>query len=513
MAALVGSATPRIFTPPLRELTPETSWGFDIIWFAREVLHEPLTPWQEWFVIHAFELMPEGMAKEMYPNQPKVWDQEIPRFKTILLLIARQNGKTHVAKTIIKWALFRKRMRRILGAAQTKNDAKELWEEILEECQENPKLRKRMRRPSFNNGAEALKSKWGAYKIAATDRRAGRGKTNNLLFMDELREHKTWDGYSALSSTTLSPVGALNLLASNAGDMRSVVLKSQRDKAIKAIEAGSTQDSTVFLAEWSADPDRDIDDRVGWAQANPDLGQGRMTERDILAEREAKEDDEFRTENLCQWVDDLAKDEFTPPVSTQTLDDVMTTTAPKLSHSVIAIDAAPGRSMCSIALAGLTTRKKIYGMVGYHGPLTTDVVTSAVLDVINAADPMAIIIDPKSPAEILIDPLERAGFEVTRMKWPEVKSSTSAMLQGLDEQTYEIQESKIIRAGFECADLREDSEGGVAWKRQSGEISQVVSLSFAMWGVHRFAPLEKKHQPSAVPVAIESDDTQPDFAF
>ncbi|MFR9904456.1 hypothetical protein ACL1GF_15160, partial [Corynebacterium striatum] len=84
-----------------------------------------LSPWQEWLAIHGLELMDQDKVKELYPDDPAVWDEEIPRFKTILVLVARQNGKTHFAKTLIKWALFRKRLKYILGAAQTKNDAYE----------------------------------------------------------------------------------------------------------------------------------------------------------------------------------------------------------------------------------------------------------------------------------------------------------------------------------------------------------------------------------------------------
>lgn len=34
-----GITTPRIFTPPLRELTPETSNGYAVIEFAEKFLH------------------------------------------------------------------------------------------------------------------------------------------------------------------------------------------------------------------------------------------------------------------------------------------------------------------------------------------------------------------------------------------------------------------------------------------------------------------------------------------
>ena len=41
-----GSTEPRICTPPLRPLTPETSLGFEVVEFADEVLGVELLPWQ-----------------------------------------------------------------------------------------------------------------------------------------------------------------------------------------------------------------------------------------------------------------------------------------------------------------------------------------------------------------------------------------------------------------------------------------------------------------------------------
>ncbi|MBD0852703.1 hypothetical protein CU043_00230 [Corynebacterium striatum] len=177
-----------------------------------------------------------------------------------------------------------------------------MWEDIEKECDENPRLKKRMKRTSFAHGFEALRSNWGVYRIAGLDRKAGRGKTANLLYMDELREHKDWPGWSALSSTTNSPLVGFNVATSNAGDARSVVLRHLRDTATKAINEQRTETATLFMAEWSADPDLDPSDKQGWAQANPDLGSSRLTVRDIQAEFDTKTEAEFRTENLCQWL-------------------------------------------------------------------------------------------------------------------------------------------------------------------------------------------------------------------
>lgn len=55
----MGKTVPRIFTPPLRELTDRTSLGFACVEYARTVLNKKLYPWQEWALIHALEIIGE----------------------------------------------------------------------------------------------------------------------------------------------------------------------------------------------------------------------------------------------------------------------------------------------------------------------------------------------------------------------------------------------------------------------------------------------------------------------
>lgn len=79
-----GFTEPRIFTKPLRELTRETSRGFEAIRFAEKVLNVRLFPWQKWLFIHLLELNPDGTL----------------RFRKALVIVARQNGKTLIAAVL-----------------------------------------------------------------------------------------------------------------------------------------------------------------------------------------------------------------------------------------------------------------------------------------------------------------------------------------------------------------------------------------------------------------------------
>ena len=115
IAELKGRETPRIFTPPLRELTAETSLGFMMIDFAAEVLGIDLFPWQRWLLIHAFELDQQWTTQTMDQRGPL---DPLFRFRKVIILVARQNGKTVVSQVVALFFLYALGTSLILGTAQ-----------------------------------------------------------------------------------------------------------------------------------------------------------------------------------------------------------------------------------------------------------------------------------------------------------------------------------------------------------------------------------------------------------
>lgn len=287
-ASLHGLTEPRLWTRPLVELTPETSLGFECIAFATIVLGVSLDPWQCWFLIHALELLPDGKY----------------RFRKVLLLVARQNGKTTVMRVLTLWAIFTGRVKLAIQTAQDLDTARESWEEAVEIVENDPELAEQIAGPRKKatraNGKEVLKLQNGSrYKIKATTQDAGRGIPGvGLIVLDEMRTHRDRGPWSSLSKTAMAVPDALLVMMSNAGDDTSVVLNDEREKAL----TGKSETAGIF--EWSAEPGCALDDRQAWAQANPSLGYGRLTERALV---DAMDDPPavFRTECLCQRVESL----------------------------------------------------------------------------------------------------------------------------------------------------------------------------------------------------------------
>ncbi|MFC0623831.1 hypothetical protein [Kribbella deserti] len=296
-SSVLGKTVPRLWTPPLRDLSePNATLGHAVIAFA-EMLGEPLLPWQRWWALHALELTEDGRF----------------RFGTVLTLVARQNGKTTLLKILALTLLYLGHSRLILGAAQSLDIAKESWGKAVELAQSVPELDAEIIRVRRTNGDQefaiadpaeiAAKGKRdatakGRYRISAATPSAGRGLSVDLLILDELREHATWGAWAALSKTTSARPNALIVGISNAGSDHSLVLNSLREIAL----AGG--DDRVGIFEWSAPDGAALDDIEAWAAANPSLGYTLSADA-IRMSLATDPPAVFRTEVLCQRVEAL----------------------------------------------------------------------------------------------------------------------------------------------------------------------------------------------------------------
>ncbi|WP_091944641.1 terminase large subunit [Trujillonella endophytica] len=283
MTTLIGSEVPRLATPPAGELTPETSRGFEVIEFAEDVLGLELMPWQKWVLIHGLELADDGSF----------------RFRTLLVGTARQSGKSTLLQVLALWRMYVDGAPLVLGTAQNLALAEETWTGALLMAESVPELAREVAHVSRTNGDKFMRLTSGErYKVAAATRSGGRGLSSDLVLLDELREHRDWEAWSAITKTTLARPAPQVLGFSNAGDRSSVVLASLREKALASAADRST---TLGIFEWSAPDGCALDDRAAWGEANPALGH-RMTEQAIASALETDPEDVFRTEVLNQWV-------------------------------------------------------------------------------------------------------------------------------------------------------------------------------------------------------------------
>lgn len=355
-----GREEPRIYTPPLRELTPETSAGFSVIQFAEECLGFTLFPWQKWLLIHALELMPIEIGD--HPLRPRF------RFRTVLVLVGRQNGKSTLTMILILWFMMVRCVDLVIGTAQSLGISEALWEEAVKVVQASPVLCDYIHKIHRANGGKRLRMDVGdgrisEYKVEAASRKGARGRSGDLVVLDELREHHDWEAYSAAANTTIA-TGGLVWCITNASDSSAVVLEHLRDIAHKQLgdpdgrfdeeemadfRASDMTDSGLGFFEWSAPLGSDIHVSETWAYANPSMGY--MIPPEVLRDKSYNDPEaEFITENLCQWVANAGTAPFPEGAWEACLDAQSFIDAD--SDLVFGVDVSPDRSHCSISVCG-----------------------------------------------------------------------------------------------------------------------------------------------------------------
>lgn len=381
-----------MFTPPLRDLVPAvrdadgnvtrpaTTDGYSVIDFAEGVLRVKLLPWQKWFLIHALELLPNGRY----------------RFRYVVLLVARQNGKSTVSQVLALWWLYVGGRIGVLGVAQDLGTAEEIWEDAVDLAESVPALDSEILKVWRRNGKKELvlrksldepNKRGPAWKVKAANRRAGRGLTADGIMMDELREQQTWEAWAAITKTTTAKPNAQIVCLSNAGDATSVVLRKLRmlghasagdPDGIVAAEARQRDgvdfddpdaadaddpdadpyepviDGVVGLFEWSGPPGCAVDDPDALAQANPSLGydlDGDGIELGVLLAAAATDEEwVFRPEHLCQWPAGVIDSAF-PGNTWEDSKDVRSCIMPG-ERVCAAIDMSASRQWTFVAYAG-----------------------------------------------------------------------------------------------------------------------------------------------------------------
>jgi hypothetical protein len=547
-----------VFTPPLCELTPKTSWGFAAIDFATDVLELSLFPWQRWFLIHLLELDASGNRL---------------RFDRAVLLVARQNGKSLLSQVLALFFMVVRGWQMVLGTAQDLTTAEEVWDNAVATMQDDAYLTTLIENVSLRNGKKALELLGRIrYMVKASNRRAGRGLSCNLVMMDELREQTNWAAWGAVTKTTQAQQESLVLGLSNAGDITSVVLRFLRLMAHEALgdpdgivaddfgslaaptsldvepdqltEDGEFDDgwdeddlegdtSTLFLAEWSAPPSCSVMDRDGWAWANPSLGH--MVRIKKIA-GDAKGDPEwvFRTEVLCQWSDSVLDGPFpagaweqgrnTPDedeFGVKSVADADRITGPLW----VGLDQSSDRSVVYVAVAGVRPDGvDQFGIVAARAGtewvkdylLNGDEVRGRVVKVTGQAKGAPVSPLVKELTEAFEDPEDNYRIPVVPWQGSDLLDGTATLFDAVRDVTVRHNPQPPLDIAAATATMKTLGSGAFVIDRNNsqGDVAPLQAAAAALWLLRQrtAAPPPEQPAPEVIDPGSDFDPDDPDWS-
>jgi len=444
---------PRFHTPLLKG----KSRGNEIIELA-ERIGMPLMDWQKWVV----------------DDMMKIDDQGNFRRKTIGLLIARQNGKTHLARMRILWGLLNGE--RIVAMSSNRNMALDNFREVAFIIQQNEWLSEQLaHKPRLANGQEMITFKnGGRYEIVAATRDGSRGKTADLLFIDELRE-VTPEAWTASRPITRARPNAQTLVTSNAGDHFSEVLNDLRQRAM------DYPSPTFAWYEYSAPQGCDIWDKKNWYLANPALGY--TIDEDTIAEAVATNPVEAtRTEVLCSWIESLVSPWANGTIEATTDPDLV---LPVGLPTIFAIDVSPSKRDAALVAGVLLENGKI-------GLGIMELWTSEVgIDEVKMADGVMAWVKKYRPQKLLYDKyatatiaqrLQNNGVMVEDCSGQHFYQACADLAEALvNNRVVHSGQKEFVAHMNNCAMKTNDAGWRIVRRKSAGSVAGAISAAMVTW--------------------------------
>ena len=450
---LRGATKPRLQSVPLKGKNK-----IDDVKQLCEIIKMPLLPWQEY------------VLKDMLTVDTKgKWIR-----KTNLLLIARQNGKTHLARMLILAHLI-KWETNVLIMSSNRSMALDTFRQVTDILENNDHLKGFVKQIRYANGTESIEMLNGTrLDVVAATRDGSRGRSvNGLLFIDEVREISE-EGFRAATPVTRAHPNSHTLLCSNAGDAFSTVLNDLRERAI------SYPPKSFGFYEYSAPQYCKIDDHNAWALANPSLGYTITLES--LSEAVATSPIEnTRTELLCQWIDSLSSP-WPHGVLEETSDNTLEMTAG--AYTVFGFDVSPSRRNGSLVAGQLLPDGRIgIGILEtYSSQVAIDELKMAasIKSWVDLYKPRLVCFD-RYATQTIADRLANSGVVVEDVSGQQFYKACGDLLEGLMNLRVVHNGMKELIEQFQnTAAKQNDSAWRIIKRRSSGDISAPIGLAMCV---------------------------------
>jgi hypothetical protein len=178
-APLMGSPTPRIFTP----LNDLPSRGQEVIDFCKELDIE-LMPWQKFYFEHALKIRPDGR-----------WAHPI-----VTTVVSRQSGKSTMMMIRILAGLYLFEEPLQIASAHRLATSFEQFRTIVSMIEGNEKLAAQVKRIYWSHGAEEIQLKNGNRFMIKAGGASARGVSRpETVYLDELREMHDLESFASLA--------------------------------------------------------------------------------------------------------------------------------------------------------------------------------------------------------------------------------------------------------------------------------------------------------------------------
>jgi phage terminase large subunit-like protein len=457
---LRGATEARVHSPLLKG----ASRYKEILDMVERLKMDKLMPYQEW-------VLKDMMSVDKKNNY---------RRKTCLLLISRQNGKSHLGRVRVIWGMFYGGEKKLIIMSANRATSLMLFREIAWAIESTPELKAMTKAIRYANGGERIELLNGATLDVISDNSSSpRGRTADFLWIDEIREISE-DGYKAAVPVTRARANAQTFLTSNAGDHFSTVLNGLVERA------KDYPPETFAYYEYSAPQYCKIDIgsesfwRTAVAPSNPALSYI-ITKESIEEAIATNPIEQTRTETLCQWIDSL-QSPWPHGILEETSDNTLEM-APG-AYTVFGFDVSPSRRNGSLVAGQLLPDGRIgIGILEtYSSQMAIDELKMAasIKSWCDLYKPRLVCFD-KYATQTIADRLTQSGVVCEDVSGQQFYKACGDLLEGLvNHRVVHNGMPELIQQFNNCAAKVNDSAWRIIKRKSAGDISAIIGIAMTV---------------------------------
>ena len=397
------------------------------------------------------------------------------RYRTIVVVVSRQNGKTTLANVRMLFGLLRGEQIGFTQQDRQKGREKFLdFADYVEDALKGAVIKKRL-------GEESIRYGKGRVRLLTPDRTGARGPTLDTCVVDEAA-YISAAFMAAIRPTMSTREDAQIWMLSSAGDAQSTELA--RARATGRAQLKNPEGSTALL-EFGVERDCDYSDEANWRRAVPTLGLRGGARFEALRDDYTNMDKfDFAREYLGVW----SEDSLDKPIAADSWADAQLPDLDGLHSIVCAIDAAPDSSCAAIAIAGLLPDGKPAAALATFDD-GDDWLEERLGRLWERWAPTRLIVDGRNPAARMRPLWQNRGYEVRINGASATAASCAEFASLLTQRQVKVANDENLTAAALTASRRSVAEGWAFDRRGQGPpIAPLMAVALAV-GNHRSEPI------------------------
>ena len=377
------------------------------------------------------------------------------RFRTYVVSLARQNGKSTLAVALSLWFMLSRGDANVFCLASNREQAGIVYHRLLQTILNNDYLKDHFQKTSETRGIATTTG--GMFKSAPSKGAALQGHSLTGVIADEL-----------------------HIMSEDVWDSVLIGAGQQRDSIVVGITTAGSSDSTLLMrlyeqgkagtpgmgfALWEAPEGAELDDLDALKKANPALAEGRMEEAQVLEEVMMLPKADAIRYRLNRFIDqDNAWIDIDDFVSLPRIDLSVMPQAP-----VLCVDRTPEWTGATITASWVENDRVNSDILLSLVDPTFEKLTEAVKTVASQVPYSKIVMDGYSLGDLSHN-LQKQGFVVSTLTKKDVVNATGLLRKTILEDKLSHSHHEVLVSQMRRASVKEIGEGEYRIVRTSTDV-------------------------------------------